>query len=121
MKRNNTQQSLYQRIYTVVSRIPYGKVASYGQIAELVDRCTPRMVGYAMARVSFDMDVPWHRVVNSKGMISTRADGKPCEEQRFLLENEGVGFDESGRIALKALRWKPHYRRACKEDHPASR
>ncbi len=110
MKRSNSHNSVYQRIYAEVRRIPYGKVASYGQIAALVDRCTPRMVGYAMAGVPFDLDVPWHRVVNSKGMISVRADGKVCEEQRFLLEAEGIMFDNAGRTKLETVRWQPHIR-----------
>ncbi len=107
MKTSNSQNSVYQRIYAEVRRIPYGKVASYGQIAALVDRCTPRMVGYAMAGVPFGQDVPWHRVINSKGMISVRADGKVCEEQRYLLEAEGIKFDTNGRINLQTARWLP--------------
>ncbi len=106
MKRSNVHDSVYRRIYSVVTRIPYGKVASYGQIAALVDRCTPRMVGYAMARLPSDQDLPWHRVINSKGMISLRVDGKPCDEQRYLLEAEGVQFNKKGQVDLQEVRWK---------------
>lgn len=63
-----------------------------------------------MARVPFGLDVPWHRVVNSKGMISVRADGKPCDEQQFHLEAEGVVFDTKGRIKLETARWQPNIR-----------
>lgn len=87
-------------------RIPSGKVATYGQIASFVDRCTARMVGYAMARIPSDIDVPWHRVINSEGAISIRADGRPCEEQRFLLESEGVVFNEVGCVDLLKYRWQ---------------
>ncbi len=101
MKRSNSHNSVYRRIYAEVCRIPYGSVASYGQIAAQLDRCTPRMVGYAMARVPFGQDIPWHRVINSKGMISLRVDGKPCEEQRYLLEAEGIQFNKKGIVIRK--------------------
>lgn len=93
----------YQQIYDVVRRVPKGKVATYGQIALYVDRCTPRMVGYAMAALMED-DVPWQRIVNAQGGISPRADGDGALIQRRLLEAEGVKFSENGRIDLKKYR-----------------
>ena len=63
---------LYGRIYAVVHHIPPGQVATYGQIARMVGRCTARAVGYAMAALPCDTDVPWHRVINSQGKISPR-------------------------------------------------
>ena len=64
--------------YAVVRQIPAGKVASYGQIAEIVGDCTARVVGYAMAAAPDD--VPWQRVVNAQGKVSPRADhwGSDC-------------------------------------------
>ena len=93
----------YQQIYDVVRRVPKGKVATYGQIALYVDRCTPRMVGYAMAALMED-DVPWQRIVNAQGGISPRADGDGALIQRRLLEAEGVKFNKNGRIDLKKYR-----------------
>ena len=93
----------YQQIYAIVRRIPPGKVANYGQIALYVDRCTPRMVGYAMAGLMED-DVPWHRVVNAQGGISPRAGGDGALIQRRLLEAEGVEFSANGRIDMKKYR-----------------
>ena len=61
--------NLYDRIFEVVRLIPTGSVASYGQIAHIVG-CSPRVVGYAMHSVSIEDDVPWHRVINSKGKIT---------------------------------------------------
>ena len=97
--------SVYQRIYEIVRGIPRGKVATYGQIAKIVGRCTPRMVGYAMAALPQGADVPWHRVVNHKGEVSPRADGFGHDVQRALLEAEGVNFSPSGRIDLKTRQW----------------
>ncbi|MBN2381970.1 MGMT family protein [bacterium] len=98
--------SLYDRIYECVRRIPPGRVATYGQIAHLIGTCSPRNVGYAMASVQPDQDVPWHRVINAQGRISLRSDGGPCSEQRRLLEQEGVCFTEDGRVNLELYGWK---------------
>ncbi|MCH9698295.1 MAG: MGMT family protein [Gammaproteobacteria bacterium] len=95
-----------QQIYDMVCRIPEGYVATYGQIARLVDKPNgARQVGYALARLYDTDDVPWHRVVNARGEISARA--KPgCEDyQRSLLEDEGVTFNLDGRIDLTRYLW----------------
>jgi methylated-DNA-protein-cysteine methyltransferase-like protein len=93
----------YQQIYALVRKVPKGKVATYGQIAYQLDRCTPRMVGYAMAAL-MEKDVPWQRIVNAQGGISPRASGDGALIQRKLLEAEGVAFNENGRIDLKKHR-----------------
>ncbi len=98
--------SMYDRIYGVVKTIPAGKVASYGQIARIAGRCSARNVGYAMSSVPVDSGVPWHRVVNSRGMVSVRSHGQECTAQRQLLEGEGVGFNPSGRIDFSVFGWK---------------
>ena len=95
--------SKYHQINKIVRKVPKGKVATYGQIALYVDRCTPRMVGYAMAALMED-DVPWQRIVNAQGGISPRADGDGALIQRKLLEAEGIVFNENGRIDLKKYR-----------------
>lgn len=64
-----------------------------------------RQVGYALSSSS-DRSLPWHRVVNAQGRISQRTDGGPGDMiQRLRLEEEGVEFDESGRISLKRFQW----------------
>ena len=96
---------LYERIYAVVRRIPPGQVATYGQIARIVGGCTPRAVGYAMAALPCDADVPWHRVINSQGAISPRRSGEGSARQRQLLEGEGMRFDQQGRVDLNVVGW----------------
>ncbi len=96
---------LHERIYEVARMVPSGRVATYGQIAEIAGGCTPRMVGYAMAAAPFGSDVPWHRVINSQGRISVRGDGGESPEQRAMLEAEGVVFSEGGRVDLKEFCW----------------
>jgi len=97
---------LYDRIYDIVSLIPSGRVATYGQIATIAGACTPRIAGYAMAAVPFYLRVPWQRVVNSRGCVSPRRHGDGGSEQRRLLEDEGVAFDRRGRIDFERFGWK---------------
>lgn len=98
----------YERIYKVVRRIPKGKVATYGQVAELAEmEGHARQVGYAMHALPPRSNVPWHRVINAKGEVSPRTSGDSHELQRMLLEAEGVEFDLKGRCDLKKYRWKP--------------
>jgi methylated-DNA-protein-cysteine methyltransferase-like protein len=99
------KDSVYERIYAVVRQIPRGKVSTYGQIAKIVDRCTARMVGYAMAALRGRADIPWQRVINSKGEVSTRSRGDGALRQRKLLEKEGIRFDPRGRVSLRKVRW----------------
>lgn len=96
--------SVYERIYAIAGQIPAGRLASYGQIATIEGRCTPRMVGYAMAAVG-DRRVPWQRVINSRGSVSERRQGGGTSRQRRLLESEGVVFDKRGRVDFRIFGW----------------
>ena len=97
---------LYQRIHHIISLIPSGKVATYGQIAVIVGGCTARMVGYAASTIPQHSDIPWQRVINYKGGISQRSSGTGGLRQQKLLEAEGIEFDQNGRTNLKHFRWK---------------
>lgn len=98
----------YARIYAVVRRIPRGRVATYGQIAELAGLPGhARQVGYALHALPETTAVPWHRVLNARGALSLRRDSGGEISQRLRLEGEGVGFDAGGRVALQRVRWRP--------------
>ena len=97
-----SNDSLYEKIYEIVKMIPAGKVASYGQIARIVG-CDARRVGYALSSLRQN-DVPWQRVINSKGQISLGNDGWGSV-QRQMLEAEGIEFDESGKVDFKKVGW----------------
>jgi len=101
-----TGQPLYERIYAIVRQIPRGRVATYGQIAQVVGGCGPRQVGYAMAalRSGDHPDVPWQRVINRSGKISI-LDPFGKYIQRQLLEEEGVVFDKKDQINFKEFGW----------------
>ncbi len=97
----------YELIWSVVRKVPRGRVATYGQIAELAGlEGHARQIGYALHNLPEKSSVPWHRVVNAKGEISARTGGDSHELQRLLLEAEGVEFDGKGRMDLKRYRWK---------------
>ncbi|HKU40053.1 MAG TPA: MGMT family protein, partial [Polyangiales bacterium] len=101
--------SSYARIYEVVSRIPRGRVATYGMVAELAGMPrAARQVGYALAALrDASGKVPWQRVINARGEISERSEPTFEGLQRALLEREGVVFDADGRISLERFLWRP--------------
>jgi len=103
-----TGAGAYARIYAVVRRIPRGKVATYGQVAELAGLAGhARQVGYALHALPNGSTVPWHRVLNAAGAVSLRAASGEDLTQRRLLEQEGVGFNLRGRVRLSLVRWQP--------------
>ena len=97
----------YQIIWRTVADIPYGKVATYGQIAELAGMPRhARLVGYALHNIPSDLDIPWHRVINAKGMISFPHDSEPYRRQIERLAEEGVEFI-NGKVDFAEYRWQP--------------
>ncbi len=97
----------YDAIYALVSRIPEGRVMTYGQVARAVGGCHAREVGYALACRRDDGRIPWHRVINSQGKISPRRHGDGHDRQRRLLAAEGVQFTPDGRIELAVYGYDP--------------
>ena len=103
------QQAWYAQIWNLARQVPEGKVATYGQLAQMLPAppgfsldykaFSPRWAGDAMA-VCPD-DVPWHRIINSQGKISLRLD---AERQRSMLEAEGLEF-VNDKIDLKRHQW----------------
>lgn len=97
----------YELIWSMVRKIPRGRVATYGQIAELAGlEGHARQVGYALHNLPSPSSVPWHRVVNARGEISPRSAGDSHELQKMLLEGEGIEFSLAGRVDLKRFGWK---------------
>ena len=97
----------YSDIYNVIRLIPKGRVATYGQIADLAGLPRQaRRVGYALSALPKGTPVPWQRVVNANGEISLRSDGGADRRQRKLLQLEGIAFKD-GRIPLDRFQWRP--------------
>ena len=102
----------WRRIWAVVERIPRGRVATYGQIAELAGLAGhARQVGYALAALPDGARTPWQRVVNARGEVSVRADFDGAPRQLLLLLDEGIVFAPGGRIDLARFGWCPRARR----------
>ncbi len=99
-------EELFRRVYDLVAAIPRGRVLTYGDIALRLGRPHGgRTVGWAMRHCPEDL--PWYRVVNSRGELSVAArlpDGRLM--QRALLEEEGIEFDPSGRLDLARYAWR---------------
>ena len=98
-----------EKIYAVIRRIPRGKVATYGQVAALAGLPKrARLVGTSLRGATEGLDLPWQRVINAGGRVSSRG-GLGVEEgyQRHLLEEEGVVFDSRGRVDLERFGWDP--------------
>lgn len=100
------KRNIFTRIYDIVRRIPRGSVTTYGQIALLLGN--PRMarvVGYALHVNPEPGIIPCHRVVNRFGELSTAFAFGGENQQRILLEGEGVTFLEDGRVDMKKHMW----------------
>ncbi|HAC06862.1 MAG TPA: methyltransferase [Gemmatimonadetes bacterium] len=99
--------SSYDDFYAIARKVPAGRVTTYGAVAAeagLPGRA--RQVGYAMAALPDDHEVPWHRVINARGEVSPRAGGTAFEKiQRNLLEAEGIVFNARGRVDLDRFGW----------------
>lgn len=109
------EPSSYDRIYEAVRRIPAGRIATYGQVARLAGLAGhARQVGYALHALPFGSGVPWHRVINAQGRISSRSEPWYEDEQRERLAEEGVMPGANGRYPLARLRWEP-------EEHDSDR
>ena len=104
-------QAFYEQVWRLVRQVPHGKVATYGQIAQLLpspaeidletyQALSPRWVGSAMA--ACPDDVPWQRVINAQGKISNRPG---AQRQRQLLEQEGIVFVKD-KVNLKVYQWR---------------
>jgi methylated-DNA-protein-cysteine methyltransferase-like protein len=85
-----------------VCHVPPGRVTTYGTVG-LLAGCPARVVGYALHHLQkTTREVPWQRVINARGGISTHGD-----EQRRLLESEGIVFDDRGLVDLMRWGWPP--------------
>ena len=104
---SDANKGFYERVYAVTSRIPVGRVATYGDVAAAIGSPrAARQVGWALARLDPERAriVPWQRVINAKGMISGRGELERAELQHHLLESEGIVFDHRGRCDLREVR-----------------
>lgn len=102
--------NFYEQVYAVVRRIPWGKVTSYGRIAQMLGRPrAARAVGYALNALKDQddeyADVPWQRVINGQGRISIVNRENSANRQAELLREEGIVVDDHLRVDLDVYLW----------------
>ena len=104
---NDKRTQFSARVKQLIKAIPYGKVATYGQIASMAGNPrASRQVAWILHSCSKKDGLPWHRVINSKGRILLPPEGG-YETQKKLLELEGIIFKENNSIDLDSWRWFP--------------
>jgi methylated-DNA-protein-cysteine methyltransferase-like protein len=105
----NNKKSFFEKVYKVVNKIPYGKVSTYGAIANCLGRKgSARMVGWAMnASHSMESIIPAHRVVNRNGMLTGKHHFFSPERMQSMLEQEGITIKEDKIINFKLHFWDP--------------
>ena len=95
-----------ERVISIISAIPQGRVATYGAVARAAGNPRgARGVVWILSSSSRKANLPWHRVINSKGRIGL-GPGDGYELQRAMLESEGVELDEDNRIDLSQRLWE---------------
>ena len=105
-KANSNKQDFFKKVYTVTKKIPYGKVSTYGDIAEACGiRSSARTVGWALNGCG--PDIPAHRVVNRFGALTGKIHFGDPNLMEELLRSEGVEFDKNGCVNLAKHLWKP--------------
>lgn len=99
-------KNFFSRVYNLVSKIPEGKVATYGQIAILLgEPRSARIVGWAMRKAPDSLHLPCHRVVNKSGKLSPDYVFGSSDLQRSLLKSEGIIFKRNGHIDIEKCLW----------------
>jgi methylated-DNA-protein-cysteine methyltransferase-like protein len=102
--------NFFERVYVVVRQIPYGKVTSYGAIAKVLGTArSARMVGWAMNAAHNLEDVPAHRVVNRKGLLTGKHHFEGTNLMQQLLENEGIVVIDNQIQNFDAVFWEPDF------------
>jgi len=96
----------FDGVYRLLALVPPGKVVSYGQIAAWLGQPrAARTVGWALHGLPEGSGLPWQRVINAQGRITTPWQEHTAARQRELLEMEGIVFERDGRVDMEFYRW----------------
>lgn len=108
MEPSTISDSFFERVYAIVRQIPYGRVTSYGAIAKALGTArSARMVGWAMNASHGLEDVPAHRVVNRKGLLTGKHHFDGTNLMQQLLESEGIKIQDNQILDLDKYYWEP--------------
>ena len=103
-----TKTNFYQNVLQVVAQIPYGKVTTYGLIAEHIgSKRSARMVGWVLNKQKGNPDIPAHRVVNRKGLLTGKMHFEGSNLMQNLLESEGVKIVDNQIVDMESHLWIP--------------
>ena len=107
---NQNTENFFERVYEIARQIPYGKVTSYGAIAKVLGTArSARMVGWAMNASHNLEDVPAHRVVNRKGLLTGKHHFEGTNLMQQLLESEGVKVVDNQIVDFQKHFWEPEF------------
>lgn len=102
------EDNFFEKVYTIAKQIPYGRVTSYGAIAKAIGTArSARMVGWAMNASHNREDIPAHRVVNRKGILSGKHHFQGTNLMQQLLENEGIEVVDNQIVDFEKIFWEP--------------
>jgi len=102
------KSNFFEKVYAIVQQIPAGRITSYGAIAKcIVSPQSARMVGWAMNASHNRSDVPAHRVVNRKGLLTGKHHFEGTNLMQQLLENEGIVVIENQIQNFEEIFWDP--------------
>lgn len=108
--KNSNTDNFFERVYEVARQVPYGRVTSYGAIAKAIGATrSARVVGYAMNASHTMEDVPAHRVVNRKGLLTGKHHFDGTNLMQQLLESEGVKVVDNQIIDFDKIFWEPDF------------
>jgi methylated-DNA-protein-cysteine methyltransferase-like protein len=107
----NSRKSVFVAIYSLVAKVPKGRVITYGLVANFLKQnmgleVSPRLVGFALHKNKDNKKIPCHRVVFKDGSLSSKFAFGGLEAQRRKLEEEGITFTSDGRVNLKKCLWR---------------
>ncbi len=107
-----TQDNFFERVYEVVKEIPYGKVTTYGIIAEFLgSKGSARMVGWALNSTKYNLEnIPAHRVVNRQGLLTGKRHFGGNDTMKNLLESEGILIENDKITNMESYLWNPSTR-----------
>ena len=119
--KSTINNNFFDRVYKIVARIPYGKVTTYGDIAEACGaRGAARTVGWAIKGASVT-GLPCHRVVNRYGALTGRLHFGDPDLMEDMLRSEGIEFDDDGCVKMEKYLWKPKPLRSQKKRRKKAR
>ncbi len=102
------KNNFYTEVLEIVKQIPYGKVTTYGRIAQyLGSKRGARMVGWVLNKQKGNIEIPAHRVVNRKGLLTGKMHFEGTDLMQNLLENEGIKIVDNQIVDLENYLWEP--------------